>query len=354
MNTIKFGTRTIGQGHPLYFVADIGANHDGDLQKALDLIEMAKEAGADAAKFQHFQASKIVSRVGFDSLGGQLSHQASWKKSVYEVYEDASINQDWTPILKKRCDEIGIDFFTSPYDFKSVDDVDQYVDLYKVGSGDITWIEIIKYIANKNKPVLIATGASDMPDVERAMNAIQPLTKDIVLMQCNTNYTVEKDKHKYSNLNVLKTFSTKYPDTILGLSDHTFSHSTVLGAVALGALVFEKHFTNSNDQDGPDHKFAVNPAAWREMVDRANELYEALGDGIKRVEENELQSAIVQRRSLRLTSDLPAGHTLSAGDLEPLRPITSDGLEPYKIDEVIGHVLKENLKQGAEITLNHI
>lgn len=354
MKKIKFGNRTIGPGEPLYFIADIGANHDGSLDKAYRLIELAKEAGADAAKFQNFQAAKIVSRVGFENLGTQLSHQSKWKKSVYEVYEDASISLDWTPLLKKKCDEVGIDFFTSPYDFQSVDAVDPYVDLYKIGSGDITWIEIIEHIAKKNKPVLIATGASEMEDVERAMTALEALTDDIVLMQCNTNYTLDKDKYKYVNLNVLKDFAQRYPNAVLGLSDHTLGHATVLGAVALGAVVIEKHFTDSNEHEGPDHKFAMNPKTWREMVDNANEVYYALGDGIKRIEENEKTSLIVQRRSLRATVDLPVGKIIEKQDLEALRPIPSDGFSPYQIDELIGKKLTQPLGKGEHITKNHI
>ncbi|TBX66354.1 N-acetylneuraminate synthase [Flavobacterium silvisoli] len=354
MKKIKFGNRVIGPGEPLYFIADIGANHDGSLDKAYRLIELAKEAGADAAKFQNFQAAKIVSRVGFENLGTQLSHQSKWKKSVYEVYEDASISLDWTPLLKKKCDEVGIDFFTSPYDFQSVDAVDTYVDLYKIGSGDITWIEIIEHIAKKNKPVLIATGASEMEDVERAMTALEALTDDIVLMQCNTNYTLDKDKYKYVNLNVLKDFAQRYPNAVLGLSDHTLGHATVLGAVALGAVVIEKHFTDSNEHEGPDHKFAMNPKTWREMVDNANEVYYALGDGIKRIEENEKTSLIVQRRSLRATVDLPVGKIIEKQDLEALRPIPSDGFSPYQIDELIGKKLTQPLGKGEHITKNHI
>ena len=259
MHNIHFAKTTIGQGHPLYFIADIAANHDGDIERAFKLIELAKEAGANAAKFQNFKAAKIVSNVGFQSLGSQISHQKSWKKSVFEVYEDASISQDWTAKLKEKCQEVGIEYFTSPYDFDSIDHVDRYVEVYKIGSGDITWIEILQYIARKNKPVMIASGASDISDVKRAMSALQEITHDIVLMQCNTNYTVDADKHQYVNLNVLKTFAQLYPNTILGLSDHTLGHATVLGAVALGALVFEKHFTDDNDRSGPDHKFAMNP-----------------------------------------------------------------------------------------------
>lgn len=352
--TIKFGNRLIGKGEPLYFIADIGANHDGDINRAYKLIELAKEAGADAAKFQNFQASKIVSKIGFENLGSQLSHQASWKKSVFEVYEDASISFDWTPLLKAKCEEVGIDFFTSAYDFESVDAVDPYVDLYKIGSGDITWIEILEYIAKKNKPVLIASGASEMTDVVRAMNAIEAITEDVVLMQCNTNYTVDKDKFKYVNLNVLKTFSQRFPGCILGLSDHTFGHATVLGAIALGAVVIEKHFTDSNDNDGPDHKFAMNPQTWREMVDNANEVYYALGDGIKRIEENEKKSLVVQRRSLRATSNLEIGHIITYNDLEPLRPIPADGFSPYQINDIVGKTLRRSIAVGEHITKIHL
>lgn len=351
---IKFGNRVIGNGEPLYFIADIGANHDGNIDKAFKLIELAKESGADAAKFQNFQAAKIVSKVGFESLGSQLSHQSSWKKSVYEVYEDASISFDWTPLLKAKCDEVGIDFFTSAYDFESVDKVDPYVNLYKIGSGDITWIEILEYIARKDKPVLLATGASEMTDVIRAVNAVEAITNDVVLMQCNTNYTVDKDKFKYVNLNVLKTFAERFPNVILGLSDHTLGHATVLGAIALGAVVIEKHFTDNNENEGPDHKFAMNPKTWREMVDNANEVYYALGDGIKRIEENEKKSIIVQRRSLRAKTDFEVGHIIEASDFEPLRPIPTDGFSPYEINDLVGKKILFSLAKGEHITKNHI
>ena len=188
MRSIKLGRKTV-DADSLYFIADIGANHNGSLQKAIELIHLAKEAGADAAKFQNFQANKIVSKKGFDAMQGKLSHQSKWKKSVFEVYEDASINVDWTKKLKEECDKAGIDYFTSPYDFDSVDMVDPYVDLYKIGSGDITWLEIIEYILDKNKPVLIATGASTMEDVDRVMDMAMKKTDELVLMQCNTNYT---------------------------------------------------------------------------------------------------------------------------------------------------------------------
>ncbi|HEY4788340.1 MAG TPA: N-acetylneuraminate synthase family protein, partial [Bacteroidales bacterium] len=300
---MKLGNVKLNDYKPLYFIADIAANHDGDINRAFKLIELAKEAGADAAKFQNFVAEKIVSKKGFEELKSGLSHQKNWGKPVFEIYKDASVSYDWTPLLKKKCDEVGIEYFTSPYDFESIEAVDPYVNLYKIGSGDITWIEIIEYIAKKGKPVIIASGASTLEDVERAMVALKKITKDIVLMQCNTNYTASVENFKYINLNVLKIFVQKYPEVVLGLSDHTPGHATVLGAVALGARVFEKHFTDDNSRSGPDHKFAMNPATWRDMVERANEVYLALGDGKKVIEENEKETSILQRRSLRFTKN---------------------------------------------------
>lgn len=353
MKKIKLGNRIICDENPPYFVADIGANHDGNLDRAFKLIELAKASGADAAKFQNFIANKIVSNIGFESLGGQISHQASWKKSVYEVYNDASISQEWTPLLKNKCKEVGIDFFTSPYDFNSVDHVDKFVDFYKIGSGDITWIEIIRHIASKGKPIMIATGASAMSDVERAIKEIEKYTDEIILMQCNTNYTLDKDKHKYVNLKVLSTFSKKFPNTILGLSDHTTGLSTVLGSIALGARVIEKHFTDDNNREGPDHKFAINPKNWRNMVDNSIILFESLGDGKKRIESNELKSSIVQRRCLRATKKLTKGDIIKIGDLEPLRPIPDDGIPPYMLTSIIGKRMEIPLNIGEHITLKH-
>lgn len=354
MRDITIGNKSIGENHGLYFVADIAANHDGDLARALRLIELAKKAGADAAKFQNFQADKIVSKRGFDALGNKLSHQASWKKSVYETYQDASLPFSWTEKLKAKCDQVGLEYFASPYDFESVDLVDPFVNVYKIGSGDITWLEIIEYIAKKGKPVMLATGASDMDDVIRATNILQSYNLDIVLMQCNTNYTVSKENFDFINLKVLKNFHDKFPEVILGLSDHTLGHVTVLGAVALGARVFEKHFTDDNNREGPDHKFAMNPESWREMVDRANELFRALGDGVKKIEKNEEEALKLQRRSIRTNKDLNAGHVIDIADLCFLRPIPEDGLAPYRVSEVVGKKIIKTLKEGDCILLNNL
>ena len=351
LDTLVIDGKHIGESHPVYFIADIAANHDGDLERAKDLIYKAKEAGADAAKFQHFRAETIVSEEGFKSLGSQRSHQASWKKSVVDVYRDASVSTEWTETLKHICDKAQITFFTSPYDFDLVDHIDPFVPAYKIGSGDITWIEMIEHIASKQKPYILATGASTTDDVIRAVDAALAINKKFALLQCNTNYTGTPDNLGYVNLNVLKTYRSMFPGMILGLSDHTPGHATVLGAVALGARIIEKHFTDDTSRQGPDHKFSMDPKSWADMVDRTRELEVSLGTGLKRIEDNELETVILQRRAIRIARDLPAGHVLNREDLAILRPAPAGALLPYEVKEVIGRALREAKSKGDH--LNH-
>jgi sialic acid synthase SpsE len=341
--------KRIGEHHPTYFIADIAANHDGDLQRAKDLIRLAAEAGADAAKFQHFQAETIVSDHGFRSLGGQQSHQAGWKKSVFEVYKDASVSLDWTEELKAACEQAGVAFFTSPYSLELVDHIDPHVPAYKIGSGDISWPEIITRIASKGKPYILATGASTMDDVVRAVEIALPLNNQLALLQCNTNYTGSLENLRHIQLNVLRSYRAMFPDMVLGLSDHTPGHATVLGAVALGARIIEKHFTDDTRRTGPDHAFSLDPAAWRDMVDRTRELEAALGNGIKRIEENEKTTAVLQRRAIRLARDLPAGHRITRDDLTVLRPCPTDAIPPTRMADVIGKVLQQPRRTGEHL-----
>ncbi len=338
--------RRIGPGHPTYFIADIAANHDGDLERAKDLIYLAADAGADAAKFQHFQAKTIVSDFGFKALGGQQSHQASWKKSVSEVYADASVNMQWTETLRDTCADAGIPFFTTPYSLEVIDELDPHVPAYKIGSGDITWRDMVEKVAAQRKPYFMACGASTMDEVIAAIDWAIHINPRLGVMQCNTNYTADLENFKYIQLNVLNTLRAMYPNIVLGLSDHTPQHATVLGAVALGARMIEKHFTDDTLREGPDHKFSMDPRTWREMVDRTRELELSLGEGIKRVEENEIDTVVVQRRSLRAARALPAGHRLAREDLVPLRPCPRDAISPAQHRDVIGQVLRHGLSEG--------
>ncbi len=345
----KIGSHPIGLNHPTYFIADISANHDGDLERAKLLIRLAKEAGADAAKFQNFRAAKIVSDYGFRSLGGQQSHQASWKKSVFEVYKDASLPFEWTPVLKEECDKVGIDYFSSPYDFEAVDMLDPYVPAHKIGSGDITWPEMLLHIARTGKPVILSTGASDIGDVQRAVHTILPVNVQLCVMQCNTNYTASLENFDHIHLRVMETYKVMFPEVVLGLSDHTSGHATVLGAVALGARMIEKHFTDDTARVGPDHPFSMTPATWRDMVDRTRELERALGSADKQVTGNERQTVVLQRRCLRAACDLKAGETLTREKIDVLRPAAPGAILPYEIDAVIGTRALADIPAGKEL-----
>jgi N-acetylneuraminate synthase len=349
MREILIGDRVLGERRPTYFIADISANHDGDLERAKALIHLCAEAGADAAKFQNFRAPKIVSDVGFRSLGGQLSHQATWKTSVFEVYQAASIPFDWTPTLVETCRRAGVHYFSSPYDFEAVDYLDPFVPAHKIGSGDITWLEILRHIASKGKPVFLATGASTLGEVQRAVQTITEINPNLVLMQCNTNYTASLENFRHINLNVLRTYAAAFPQLVLGLSDHTPGHATVLGAVPLGARAVEKHFTDDNARHGPDHPFSLTPTSWREMIDRTRELELALGSSDKRVAENEAETVIVQRRCLRAARPIRAGEVLDRSAMDVLRPASPGAILPFEIEAVIGARALRDIALGESL-----
>ena len=349
------GNHSIGIGYPTYFIADIAANHDGSLDRAKDLIHLAKESGSHCAKFQHFEANKIVSDFGFSSMSkDSMSHQAGWHKSVAEIYDDYHTKREWNDELVKTCKSVDIEFMTTPYDLEAIVDLIGSVNAVKIGSGDITFSKLLGDIASLGKPILLATGASNIKEVMAAVDVVLGHNQNICLMQCNTNYTGSLDNFKYVNLNVLKTFSTIYPNMVLGFSDHTPGHSAVLGAVALGARVVEKHFTDDNNRVGPDHHFALNPSTWSEMVNRTIELQYALGDGIKEIENNESDTVVIQRRAVRLTKTVRAGEVLEESNLEYLRPCPKDAFSPSNYEILIGSRLQNDRVKGDYIRVSDV
>lgn len=342
--------RKISLKNPTYFIADISANHDGKLDRAKKLIYLAKKSGADAVKFQHFLAPKIVSDYGFKKLGKNIGHQSKWKKSVYKIYEKYSLNRNWDKILYDYSKKVGIEWMTTPYDYEALNKINKYSSAFKIGSGDITWLEFIKEISKKKKPIMLATGASSLIDVKRAVNVISKFNKKICLMQCNTNYTNNRKNFKHINLRVLNLFKKEFPNIILGLSDHTEGHATVLGSIVLGARIIEKHFTDNNNRTGPDHYFSMNPKSWNEMIKRSRELEDALGVDKKNIEKNEKSTVLIQRRCLRLNKNMLAGTKIYRDDIDVLRPATKDSYLPFEINKVINKKLRRNKSKGSNIS----
>ena len=346
MKEIIIGKKKLGGLNPTYFITDIAANHDGDFNRAKSLCLLAKESGADAVKFQHHNCDKYVSDYGFKNLGGKFSHQSKWRKSIFEVYKDAEVPTSWTKPLKEYCDSIDIDFFSTPYDLDMVSHLNQYVSCYKIGSGDVAFEAMLRKVAEQGKPVIIATGAATMQEVKRAVSILESYNVDIVLMQCNTNYTGDEENFDYINVNVLKTYQKLFPNVVLGLSDHTHGSVTTLGAVSLGARVVEKHFTDDTKRDGPDHPFSMTPKTWRKMVDQTRILERSLGIFEKEVQDNEKETIILQRRAIRFIKTVNAGEKINQESFEFQRPCPKDAFDINKYESIIGKTLKRDIISG--------
>lgn len=341
---IKIGSKYVGNGHSALIIADIGANFDGNLGKAKRLALAAKEAGADVVKIQSFLAQKIVSDRGFASIKLKGVH-GTWNKPVEQVFKEAEFPREWHKDFFDYCRSIGIMVFSSPYDFEAVNLMEELgVDFYKIGSGDITWHEMLKYIAKKQKPVVLATGASTLAEVDEALTIIQETgNKQVALLQCITNYP---SKIESANINVLKTYQAAF-DIIVGYSDHSPGDTVVLGAVALGAKVIEKHFTLNKKDAGPDHPHSMEPQEFKLMVERIRNLEKALGSGRKEVVEEEAETVIVQRRSLYAKMDISAGQILTEENIIELRPAL--GILPKFKPVVLGRKAARDMVAGEPL-----
>ncbi|MEK7083931.1 MAG: N-acetylneuraminate synthase family protein [Patescibacteria group bacterium] len=342
--TIKIGNRLVGEGQPALIIADIGANFDGNLDKAKELALAVKEAGGDVLKIQSFLASKIVSGKGFASIQLKGVH-GSWGKPVDEIFKEAEFPREWHREFFDYCSSIGIIASSAPYDFEAVDLMEELgVDFYKIGSGDITWLEMLEYIARKGKPIILATGASTLAEVDEAVHTIASTgNTDLALLQCITNYP---SKIESANLNVLKTYQQKY-GIITGYSDHTPGDVVVLGSIALGGKIIEKHFTLDKTAKGPDHPHSMDPKEFAEMVKRVRQMEHALGSATKEVVAEESETVVVQRRGLCAKIDVKAGEPFSRENVIELRPAL--GILPKHKKDIIGKRAKRDIAAGEPI-----
>ncbi len=350
---ISIGKSLISKNSPTYFIADIASNHDGSLNKAKELIHMCAEAGSNAAKFQNFTGETLVCDSAFKKIGN-IAHQSEWKESTFDGYNKVSVPFEWTPHLKEECEKRNVEYFTSPYSINFIDQLEKYVSAWKIGSGDITFHDSIEKMSKSKKPILLATGASTEDEVKEAVNLILKNNNNLILMQCNTNYSGSHENFKYINLNVLKTYEKLFPDLILGLSDHTPGHATVLGSVAMGARVIEKHFTDNNDLPGPDHKFSLSPKNWKIMVEKTRELELSLGDYAKKIEDNEKETVVIQRRGIRANRFIKKGQVIKDDYLSFLRPCNKDCLPPSKKKMVVGKKTKIDIEKDDPINFQNI
>lgn len=341
---IKIGNRFVGEGFPTYIIAEIGANFDKDINKAKRLIDAAKDCGADCAKFQTFSTPKIVSEGGFSLMKLEGIH-GSWGRTISEVFKDAEFPREWHQEIADYCKKVEIDFSTSPYDFEAVDLCQQLdVPFIKIGSGEITWLEMLEYIAHKGKPMILATGDATMSEIDEAVRTIESTgNRDLVLLQCITNYPSKIDS---ANVNVLKTYQSAF-DVLTGYSDHSPGPVVALASVVLGGCVIEKHFTLNKADIGPDHPHSMNPVEFQLMVNYVREIERAMGSTRKEVVEEERETVFVQRRGLYAKHQIKAGQILSVDDIDVLRPAL--GIQPKFKKTIVGKTAKVDIEAGRPL-----
>ncbi len=354
-NTIRIGAREIGPGHPSYVIAEIGSNFDGNLERAKALALACKQAGADAYKIQNFLAPKIVSAQGFNNL--QVAFQSKWDKPVVEVYKKAEFPREWVKELAAYCKEIGIEFFSSPYDTDAVDLLEEIgVAAHKIGSGEIDNVEFLQYVAKTGKPIIIGTGSATLEEVEAAVSAIRAAgNNQIVLLQCVTNYP---SPIADANLRAMVSMGEEFK-VLYGYSDHTINPeaggddplaglTVPLGATALGSCLIEKHVTDDPKRPGPDHPFAMRiDGNFKDMILGIRAMELALGDGKKRLMPSEKETVVIQRRGIYAVQAVKKGETIERSMLEYLRPAV--GLRPARMQSVVGKTAARDIPAGAPL-----
>jgi N-acetylneuraminate synthase len=335
MNEIQIGNCYIGKGHPPFIIAEAGINHNGDFEKALQLIDAASEAGADAIKFQtHMPEFEMLRDVkGADYIGG----------SLYDLLEKTKLTEEEHIELKKYAEAKGIIFFSTPFSKEAADFLEEIgVLLFKIGSGELTNIPLLIHIAKKKKPMIISTGMSEISEIEETFRAVTKVNPNIALMQCTSTYPTA---YKDVNLKIIPMLEEKF-DVPVGLSDHSEGIYTALGGVALGAKIIEKHFTIDRAWPGPDQKSSIEPSDLRELVNGAHIIFEALGAN-KVVLEDEIQIQHMARESVVSLKYIRHGQVITEEMVWTKRPGT--GIPAKMLWNVIGKRAKREILPNSLI-----
>ncbi|MFC4221701.1 pseudaminic acid synthase [Flagellimonas marina] len=325
----------------VFIIAELSANHNNDLDLAVRTIEAAAKSGADAIKVQTYTADSLTLNVNNDIFGPRKD--GLWKgRTLYELFTEGSLPYDWHPVLKEKAEELGMIFFSSPFDKSGVDFLETLdVQLYKIASPEITDIPLIEYVASKNKPVIISTGMASLADIELAVNTCRKMgNDDITLLKCTSEYPAVPEMANLKTIPNLKTtFNVK-----VGLSDHTMGATVPIVSVALGARVIEKHFIMDRGLGGVDSAFSMNPDEFKEMVSAVRDAEKCLGEiDYSLTERNKLR-----RRSLFLSKDVKAGDIVTEENLRSVRP--GYGLHPKYLSDVLGKKLNNSYNAGTALT----
>jgi N-acetylneuraminate synthase len=339
---INIGQKKLEKYRQIYIIAEIGSNHDQDIKRAKNLIRMAKNCGADAAKFQSFRTSQLISKDGF---GTKSSFQENWNKSVWDMYLTNEMPKEWHFELADYAKSEQIDFFTSPWDVESLNMLTEVdAPAIKIGSGDIDNFDLLRRAGVTKKPILLGTGASSISDVDAAVEIIRSTGNDkLLLMHCVANYPSDITQ---ANVRVLPVLERCFGLPV-GYSDHSPGDLVLLSSVSFGAVAVEKHFTDDKSRNGPDHGHSMEPKEFTDMVKKIRTLQSALGDGVKRVMPDEKDSRLLQRRSLHAVRSIKAGERFSRENVSLLRPAT--GIPAKYLDVVLGRTARSGIKEDSPI-----
>jgi N-acetylneuraminate synthase len=344
--TITFGNRKIGPGAPVYFIAEAGSNHDGNLDQAKRLIDVAADAGADAVKFQTFRADTLYAR------GAGKSAYLKTARSINDIIRDLEMPLDWIPLLAAHCAARGVHFLSTPFDEQAADALDPHVPVFKIASYEMTHYPLVQHVARKGKPIIISTGTAELDEVREAIAAIRAVSDaGLVVMQCTAKYPAPLSA---INVRVLETLAGL--GVLTGLSDHSREPLPApLAAVALGAAVIEKHFTLSNTLPGPDHAYALEPAELAALIARIREVEAALGSPEKRVQPEERELRAFARRTIFTTGALAEGARIRRDDLAILRAGNLPyGLHPREYLRLLGRRVRRPVESGATLEAEHV
>jgi sialic acid synthase SpsE len=332
---IKLGNRIINSSSAPYVIAEIGVNHEGSISKAKDLIDLAKQGGADAAKFQSYKAGTLASKNS-PSYWDTSKEKTRSQHELFSKYDNFEA-KDYVE-LAKYCNQVGIDFLSTPFDDDAIEFLDPLVPFFKIASADLTNIPFLRKIAQKNKPIVLSTGASTLGEIDVAVETLkQAGCSSLALLHCILNYPTENFN---ANLGMIRGLARAYPDIIIGYSDHTLpddAMTSLITAQLIGAVILEKHFTHDKKLPGNDHYHAMDVKDLSRFIDASRKVRELLGESeYKKPIDTETIARKNARRSIVITKDLPAKFVLTESDITYKRP--GSGISPLFWDDVIGRL----------------
>lgn len=341
---IKIGNRVLNKDSQTYIIAEMSGNHNMDYNRAVKIVEAAKEAGADAIKLQTYTADTIT--LNSDAPCFQITQGTLWDgTTLHKLYEEAYTPWDWQPKLKELANSLGMDCFSSPFDFTSVDFLEKMdVSAYKIASFEITDVPLIKKVASTGKPVIISTGIATVEDIELAIKTCKDAgNENVILLKCSSAYPAP---YESINLNTMVDMADKF-GCIMGLSDHTMGSAVSIAAVAMGAKVIEKHLTLARTDGGVDAAFSMEPQEFKEMVEGIRNVEKAKGIVSYDLTDKQ-KSQRTFSRSLFIAADIKAGEVLTPENLRSVRP--ANGLHTKYYEELLGRKVVRDCKYGEPMS----